>query len=178
MHDTPPALARLIAAIDALSAAMGHAAAVATSAVVLLTAGLVLAFSFGKGSVPVQDAILWLNATLVLLGLSYALKTGSHVRIDVLSAHWSAKTRARVELAGIVLLLWPFAGAIGLLSVDYVAASWRISERSGSSGGLAGLWLVKTLLPAGAALLALQGLAEALRALPVALGRAPAGRDA
>ena len=104
-------------------------------------------------------------------GIGYALKHRAHVRIDVFSSRWSARTVARVEVLGIALLLLPFCAALVWFSLDYVAMSWRMGERSGSTGGLAGLYLAKTLLPAGAALLALQGIAEALRTLPVALGR-------
>jgi len=157
--------------IDSLSEALGHIAAVGATAIVLLTAGLVLAFSLGQGSVKLQDAILWINAAMVMLGLSYALKHRTHVRIDVLASRWSARTVARVEVAGIAVLLLPFAAAIIGLSADYVAMSWRVSERSGSTGGLQGLFLAKTLLPLGAGLLALQGIAELLRAWPTAFGR-------
>ena len=157
--------------IGAIAEGCGHIAAVAAAALVALTAGLVLAFSLGAGSVKVQDLVLWLNAGMVMLGLGYALKHRAHVRIDVFSSRWSERTRARVELAGILVLLLPFCAALLCLSWDYVAMSWRVSERSASSGGLAGLYLAKTLLPLGAVLLALQGVAEALRALPVALGR-------
>ncbi len=158
-------------AVDAIAEGCGHLAAVCASLLVLLTAGLVVAFSLGHGSVKVQDLVLWLNAAMVMLGLGYALKSRAHVRIDVFSSRWSERTRAQVEVLGILVLLLPLCAAIAWLSFDYVAMSWRVSERSASSGGLAGLYLAKTLLPVGALLLALQGLAEALRALPVALGR-------
>jgi len=162
-------------AIDAIAEGCGHLAALCASLLVLLTAGLVLAFSLGHGSVKVQDLVLWLNVGMVMLGLGYALKSRAHVRIDVFSSRWTERTRARVEVLGVALLLLPLCAAIAWLSVDYVAMSWRVSERSASSGGLAGLYLAKTLLPIGALLLALQGLAEGLRALPVAFGRpAPA----
>ena len=157
--------------IDGTSEACGHVAALAATALVVLTAGLVLAFSLGVGSVRVQDLVLWLNAGMVMLGLGYALKYRAHVRIDVFSSRWSARTVARIEVLGILVLLLPLCAAIAWLSFDYVAMSWRVSERSASSGGLAGLYLAKTLLPVGALLLALQGLAEGLRALPLALGR-------
>lgn len=159
-------------AIDAVSDTCGHVASAAATALVVLTAGLVLAFSVGVGSVKVQDLVLWLNAGMVMLGLGYALKHRAHVRIDVFSSRWSARTRARVELLGIAALLLPFCAAVAWLSLDYVAMSWRIGERSGSTGGLAGLYVAKTLLPVGAVLLALQGVAEALRALPIAFGSA------
>ncbi|WP_397572694.1 TRAP transporter small permease subunit [Silanimonas sp.] len=156
--------------IDGTSEVCGHVAALAATAMVVLTAGLVLAFSLGVGSVRLQDLVLWLNAGMVMLGLGYALKHRAHVRIDVFSSRWSARTVARIELLGIGLLLLPFSAALVWFSLDYVAMSWRIGERSGSTGGLGGLYLAKTLLPVGAGLLALQGIAEALRALPVALG--------
>lgn len=157
--------------IDGTSEVCGHVAALAATALVVLTAGLVLAFSLGVGSVRLQDLVLWLNAGMVMLGLGYALKHRAHVRIDVFSSRWSARTVARIEVLGILVLLLPLCAAIAWLSFDYVAMSWRVSERSASSGGLAGLYLAKTLLPVGALLLALQGLAEGLRALPLALGR-------
>lgn len=181
MHDTtapsppsspePPGVVR---ALGAVAEACGQLAALAASAIVLLTAGLVLAFSLGMGSVKLQDLVLWLNAGMVMLGLGYALKHRAHVRIDVLSSQWSGRTRARVEVLGVLFLLLPFSIAVAWLSLDYVALSWRITERSGSTGGLAGLYLAKSLLPLGAALLALQGLAEALRAWPTAFDHSAA----
>jgi len=174
MHDTgtttpPPAPAAR--AISAVAAACGQIAAVCATLIVLLTAGLVLAYAFGEGSVKVQDLVLWLNAAMVMLGLGWALRERGHVRIDVLSARWTARTRARVELAGLALLLLPFCASVVWLSWDYVAMSWAVRERSASSGGLPGLYLAKTLLPLGAAqlLLLLQGLAEAARALGAAM---------
>jgi len=173
MTDTtpPPAASAVVRAIDVIAEACGHVAAVCGALIVALTAGLVLAFSLGHGSVKVQDLVLWLNAAMVMLGLGYALKHRAHVRIDVFSSRWSERTRARVELAGIALLLLPFCASVVWLSWDYVAMSWAVRERSASSGGLPGLYLAKTLLPLGAALLALQGVAELLRALPAALAQ-------
>lgn len=166
-----PSHSLALRATDALSQACGQLAAVAATLLVVLTAGLVVAFTLGIGSVKVQDLVLWLNAAMVMLGLNYALKHRAHVRIDVLSSRWTARTRARIEIAGVLVFLLPFCAAIAWLSFDYVAMSWRVGERSASTGGLAGLFIAKTMLPVGAALLALQGLAEAFRALPVALDR-------
>lgn len=147
-----------------------HATALCTTLAVALVFALVVArYLFGVGSPAVQDAAQWLHAGAVMLGLSVALRAGAHVRIDVLSHHWSPRTRARVELVGVVLLLWPFCLAIGWLSWDYVGMSWAVAERSANSGGLPGLFLVKSLLPVGSALLALQAIDEALRAWPQAM---------
>lgn len=168
MTDAPPPLPLRLA--DALSEAAGTLAALCALLVVLLMLALVLGRLVGMGSVKLQDAVLWLNAAMVILGLGYALKHGRHVRIDAFAARWPVRTQARVELFGLVLFLLPFCAALFWLSLDYVALSWSIRERSASTGGLPGLYLAKSLLPLGSLLLALQGLAELLRRWPAAFG--------
>jgi TRAP-type mannitol/chloroaromatic compound transport system permease small subunit len=50
------------------------------------------------------------------------------------------------------------------LSVPYVARSWSILERSQEASGLPLVFLLKTLIPLFALLMALQGIAQAIRA--------------
>ena len=60
-------------------------------ALVLLVAALVAArYLFSVGSIAAQEAVLWLHGALFLLAMSYALKHGAHVRVDVFSQRWSA----------------------------------------------------------------------------------------
>src|SRR5690606_12308383 len=156
-------------AIDAVSGTAGRLAAVMAALLVLLVFGLVLArYGFGLGSVAMQEAVLWLHAGIFLLGLGMAFRHDRHVRVDVFSARWSARTRARVELAGIVLFLLPLCVFAVWISADYVAASWNAREGSRDPGGLPGWYLLKALIPLSAALLALQGIGQALRAARVA----------
>ena len=154
----------LIRFADAASELAGRLAAWLALALVALVFGLVaVRYLFNIGSVAAQEAVLWLHGALFLLALSYALKHGAHVRVDVFSQRWSARTRAWVECAGIALLLVPLCLFLLWVSFDYVAASW--SQREGSnSDGLPGWYLVKTLIPLSTALLLLQALAEGLRA--------------
>ena len=161
---------RLIRIADAASELAGHIAAWMSVALVLLVAALVAArYLFSVGSIAAQEAVLWLHGALFLLAMSYALKHGAHVRVDVFSQRWSARTRARVELLGIALLLVPFCVFMLWVSHDYVLASW--SQREGSnSTGLPGWYLVKSLIPLSAALLLLQALAEGVRAWARARG--------
>src|SRR5690606_15701428 len=86
-----------------------------------------------------------------------------------------SRTRARVELAGIVLLLLPLCLFAVWISLDYVAASWSVREGSRDPGGLPGWYLLKALIPLSAALLALQGLAQAVRAAQRAVGSNDSG---
>ena len=63
-----------------------------------------------------------------------------------------------------LLLLLPFATALFWFSLPYVSRSWAILERSRETSGLPLVFLLKTLIPVFAVLLALQGLAQAARA--------------
>ena len=56
-------------------------------------------------------------------------------------------------------------GFIVWSSLDYVAASWRVLEASREPGGLPGVFLIKTLIPVSAGLLALAGLSQLLRSV-------------
>lgn len=160
----------LLRAADALTDAAGRLAGLLAIALVALSFGLVLArYALGLGSVAAQEAVLWLHATLFLLGLAYALRHGAHVRVDVFSQRWSARTRAWVEVAGLVVLLLPLCLFIIAISWEYVGASWAAREGSRDPGGLPGWFLLKSLLPLSSALLLLQALAQTLRALRTAL---------
>ena len=154
----------LIRVADAANEIAGRIAACLSVALVLVVAGLVAARYFlDLGSIAVQEAVLWLHGALFLLALGYAFKHQAHVRVDVFSQRWSSRTRARVECAGIALLLVPLCVFTLWISYDYVAASW--GQREGSnSAGLPGWYLVKTLIPLSSALLLLQALAELVRA--------------
>jgi TRAP-type mannitol/chloroaromatic compound transport system permease small subunit len=58
-----------------------------------------------------------------------------------------------------------------LLAVPYAARSWAILEHSQESSGLPLVFVLKTLIPLFALLMALQGIAQAIRAA-AALSRA------
>ena len=154
----------LIRFADSDNEVAGRIAAWLSVALVMVVASLVaVRFFFDLGSIAVQEAVLWLHGALFLLALGYALKHHAHVRVDVFSQRWSARTRARVECAGIGLFLLPLCVFTLWISYDYVAASW--GQREGSnSAGLPGWYLVKTLIPLSAALLLLQAVAELIRA--------------
>lgn len=159
----PAAIARLI---ETPIRWIGALCGVCTVAVVVLTFALVvLRYAFDTGSIATQELVLHLNAAAFLLGGAYALVRDAHVRVDILQQRWSPRTQRNAELAGLALLLLPFCAVLFWASLDYVAASWSLREGSRESGGLPGLYLVKSLIPAAALLLALAGLARALRLL-------------
>jgi len=164
-------LVRFADLIDTLLERIGRAAAWLTLLVTLTMAGTVAArYLFDSGSQLARDAVVWMHAAALMLGLGYTLVHDEHVRVDLLSRHWSVRRRAAVELGGTLLLLAPFSLLLLFGSLGYVGASWRVFESSRETGGLPGVFLMKTLIPLAAALLLLAGLARAARALAVLRG--------
>jgi len=157
--------------IDRLTAAIGRAAAWLALVIVLLQFTLVVArYVFGLGSIWLTETVVYANAALFLLAAAWTLSAGGHVRVDVFYAHASARRRALVDLIGALVLLLPFALVLLWLSAPYAARSWAILERSQEASGLPLVFLLKTLIPVFALTMALQGVAQAIRALN-ALGR-------
>lgn len=157
--------------LDLLQRWLGAALVALTPCVVLLCFGLVAArYGFGKGSVAVQEAMLWLHACVFMLGMAWALRHERHVRVDVLHARFSSRTRAWIEVGGHLLLLLPFALFLLWISLDYVAASWQVRESSREPGGLPGLFLLKSLILLSAWLLAVQSLALCVQQLRAVRG--------
>jgi TRAP-type mannitol/chloroaromatic compound transport system permease small subunit len=177
MVEAGGAPARIAAALEAPIRALGWLCGWLVLACVLLTFGIVLLrYGLGRSAIAGQELVLHLNAAVVLVGGAWALVRDQHVRVDIFKQGWPPAVQARAELAGIGLLLLPFALFLFVISLDYVGASWAMREGSREVGGLPGVFLVKTLIPVSALLLIAAGLARGLRML--ALARAAAGPPA
>jgi TRAP-type mannitol/chloroaromatic compound transport system permease small subunit len=158
--------------IDQVNSRIGRAAAWLCLAVVAVQfAVVVLRYVFGVGSIWLQESILYSHAALFLLCAAWTLKRDGHVRVDIFYSTASPRAKASVDLAGALLLLIPFAGAILYFSWAYVARSWAILEGSREASGLPFVFLLKTLIPVFAAMLILQGIAQAIRASAVLSGK-------
>lgn len=152
--------------IDRLTTVIGRAVAWLALVIVVLQFALVLArYVFGFGSIWLSETVIYGHATLIMLAAAWTLGAGGHVRVDVFYEQATPRTRAVIDLLGSLLLLLPFALVLLWFSVPYAARSWAILERSHESSGLPLVFLLKTLIPAFAALMALQGIAQAIRAL-------------
>lgn len=162
--------------VNIVTTILGRASSWLVLAVVVLQFALVVArYVFGLGSIWLTEAIIYGHATLFLMASAWTLRAGGHVRVDIFYADATPRTRAIVDLAGALLLLLPFALVLAWLSVPYAARSWAIFERSQESSGLPLVFALKTLIPIFAALMALQGVAQAIRAVSLLIPPPRAG---
>ena len=164
------ALKSLSARIDRITELVGNTAAWMALALVLVTFTVVmLRYLFQLGWIAMQESILYLHASLFLLGAAYTLKTDGHVRVDIFYRGFTAKHKALVDLLGSLLLLLPVCSFLLWVSWDYVSTAWSIHEGSPEAGGLPYVYLLKTLIPVAVVLLILQGISQALSSLSILL---------
>ena len=157
---------RLFTLVDGLNAGIARAVRWLALAMVLVQFGIVVGrYVFGVNSIAVQELVLYMHATLFMLGAAYTLQVDRHVRVDIFYARWSARTKRRVEVFGHVFLLLPAMAALAYWSWPSVRNSWAILEGPLSVGGLQAVFLLKTLIPLFAITLMLQSLALLARHL-------------
>ncbi|WP_371814400.1 TRAP transporter large permease subunit [Ruegeria sp. HKCCA4812] len=152
---------KIAVAIDAGVKAVGH---VVMWANVLLMGAIFaqvsLRYLFSQ-NYPKLDEIQWhFYGIVTMIGISYALITDSHVRVDVLHMQLSRRAQRIIEVIGILTLLTPFIYLMVDQGYDYFYESFRVNERSDSPTGLPARWAFKAVIPISFVLLALAALAR------------------
>ena len=157
--------ARIADQIDRFTAVIGRIATWCALYVVLAEfAVVVFRYALGFGSIRLQESVLYAHAGLFMLAAAWTLQIDGHVRVDIFYARGTARARATVNLLGALVFLLPFAAVLFALTLPYVERSWHIFETSPQPSGLPLVYLLKTVILLFAALIGLQGVAQAIRA--------------
>jgi len=157
---------RFIYGVDQLSKSIGHAFA---WCIMILTMGTCYeVFMRYVLNAPTSWAFdmsyTWYGAMFFMAG-AYALSRNGHVRCDMFYRLWRPRNQAAVELVLYILFFFPGILALAYAGWGYGIASMKILEVSVNSPAGVPIWPLKMLIPFGAGLLALQGVAEVLRCL-------------
>ena len=136
-----------------------------TAAVLVLLTFLIVfdalsRYLFHSGSIALQELEWHLFDVVILLGISYALKEGAHVRVDIFYANFKPRTKAYVDIFSHLFLVLPFSLLIIYMGFDFVMQSFVQSEGSSDPGGLPYRFIVKSLMLLSFALLLLQSVSE------------------
>lgn len=99
-----------------------------------------------------------------LLGLGYALREGSHVRVDLIITRFSPKRRLTMEMLFLLLMLI-FSIVITWHGTIYAIDSWKLLEGSHLTIWAPPVYPVKTLIPVCFFVLSLQTIVEFMRKL-------------
>jgi TRAP-type mannitol/chloroaromatic compound transport system permease small subunit len=145
---------------------VGHAVSWLSLATVLICAVVVvIRYAFNTGYVWMQELYVWTYGLSFMLGSGYAFLAGRHVSVDILSATWDERKRAKMELFSSVVFLFPWLFVIGYYTWGYFTASLLLGETSQQVGGMPGFYVLKAAIMVFVVLMGMQGLANCARAI-------------
>lgn len=154
------ALSRLI---DAISERIGQAVYWLVLVTVLISAAnATVRKLFNYSSNSFLEIQWYLFSMIFLFCAGYTLKHNEHVRIDIITARFSAKVRAAIDIFGTLFFLLPMAGLILWLAWPLFVDAYTRNEVSTNAGGLI-IWPARLMIPVGFFLLFLQGLSELVK---------------
>lgn len=107
---------------------------------------VILRYVFDYSSIAMQETVMYLHASLFMLGAAYTWQQQGHVRVDVLYHKWPALIQQRIDLFGTLFLLLPTCLFLLYISWDYVLMAWANGEKSHEAGGLPFIYLLKSLI--------------------------------
>ena len=154
----------LIRFLDNLSDRIGRAISWLTLTMVLVQFLIVvMRYVFSVGSIMMQESVVYMHALVFMIGAAYTLLHDGHVRVDVFYRDASDRTKAWVDLLGVLFFLIPVSILIAWISWPYVVSSWEVFEGSKETSGIQAVFLLKTVILVFCALIILQGISLAAR---------------
>jgi len=159
--------------IDTLTRLIGRSVIWLILAATLISAANAIARKlFNVGSNAYLEIQWYLFAAVFMLGAGYAFLQNVHVRIDVLANKLSKRTRTLIDIGGILFFLLPMCYLLSAFAWPVLVAAYETGEVSSNAGGLI-RWPLYALVPAGFALLALQGISELFKRIAYLAGAGP-----
>ena len=167
-------LLKIISIIDAFTECTGKFISIFVIILVLLVGyDVSMRYLFNSGSIAIQELEWHLFSIILLLGSAYTLKHDEHVRLDIFYSSKLINDKVRIwfDVLGTLLILLPFCLLIIISAWPFVTQAYIHNEISPAPGGLPARWLIKAVIPLGFFFLLIQGIAEALKKLLIALDK-------
>lgn len=154
--------------IDGLNRSVAHVVRWGLLANALVITFNAVARKFFAVAYPSAFDLQWhFFAAVALLMAAYTLQRNEHVRIDILAGRLGPRRLAWLDLLGALLVLIPICVLMVWAGGREFLASLLGGEPRAARDSTSDLpaWIMKGLIPIGFLLLALQGVAEAIRCL-------------
>ena len=165
------ALKRLSAWIDALNQWVGRGVAWVTLGLVLVVfVDVVMRYLFNTSFVFTQELEWHLFGFIFLIGAGYTLLHDGHVRVDIIYQRVGLKSRAWINLCGVILFLIPGCIMVITTSLKFALNAFAIMEGSPDPGGIPFRYVLKSCIPVGFILLLLQGISLGINSVMQILG--------
>ena len=163
---TDTAFAHWARRLDRVASASGSVVAWLIAPMVLsLCYEVVARYLFNAPTLGAYDLTFMLYGSFFLLGAAYTLQRKGHVRTDSFYAAWKPRRQAAVDLAGYLVMFFPFVAVFAFVGWGYFVKAWVTNETFVSSAWQPITWPFKLAMPVAGVLLMLQGVSECLKCL-------------
>lgn len=158
-------------AIDFVTEMVGKSVAwLLLAAVLISAANAVVRKAFNVSSNAWLELQWYLYATVFMMAAAYALLRNKHVRIDIVSAKLTKRTRDIIDLVLHIIFLLPFTTLMIYLAWPWFWKSYQLGEMSSNASGLI-LWPAKLVVVLGFGLLSLQAISEVFKRYAILTGQ-------
>ena len=107
---------------------------------------IVARYFFGIGLTGLQELVMYIHALVFLGCAGYVHFKDEHVRVDIFYRESSSKYKKNVNFVFSLFFLLPLCFVIGYFSIELINMAWKIKEVSTEAGGLAYVYIQKTLI--------------------------------
>lgn len=135
----------------------------------VITHEVILRYVFGAPTLWGLELIIYLSASVYMMGAAYTHYHDKHISIDMIHARFSPRGRAILDLITFPLFLL-FVGILVWSGADRTLGAIGVGETSGSAWNPP-IWPILLTIPVGAGLMLLQGLAKFVGNLVMVIGR-------
>lgn len=164
-------LKMICAGIDSVNDKVGRAVSWATLLLVLVTfSDVVMRYFFNTSYVFTQEMEWHIFAFIFLMGAGYTLKVDGHVRVEVFYGRLGPKGKAWINLIGVLFFLIPSCILFIKTAIPFMVKSFQVMEGSPDPGGIPFRFILKACIPAGYALMLLQGISLGINSLMGVIG--------
>ena len=114
--------------------------------VVLMIFVIVSRYFFGIGRTDIQELVMYFHALVFLGCAGYVMNHDEHVRVDIFYRNASKNYKQKINFVLGLLFLLPLIAVTFYYSLETIEASWKMAEASTEAGGLAYVYIQKTLI--------------------------------
>ena len=139
---------------------------------------IVSRYLFSAPTIWAEDVSTMLYGAFFMLGASYALRKGKHIRTDFFYEKWPPRVQGLVDGIIYVLIFLPSIGFWTVVTWDFAYTSVLLNERSISSPWMPYVWPLKLAMPLTGFLLFIQGISETLKSFLAAVKGVTFGEEA
>ncbi|MDM8540049.1 TRAP transporter small permease subunit [Desulfococcaceae bacterium HSG9] len=137
----------------------------------VIFSNVVMRYLFNTSFVFMAELEWHVFAFIFLMGAGFTLLHDGHVRVDIFYSMMDRRKQAYINFFGVIFLLIPSCYVVLTTTVPWVAAAYEVGEVSIDPGGIPARFLIKAALPAGYALMLIQGASLCVKSAFIILGK-------